>query len=248
MFRFSSFFVGFFLKCTFSYRRFDSTTLSLVDAGSNAIIFNRISGMKPYVINEGTHFCIPFIERPIIYSVRTKPTTIPSLTGSKGCELCVFRFGALLRSKRLAFARCRFANGSCYVANLVLSGRQGAAANLLRTRTRLRRQGVAVDLRKHVDIYNYSAVRCVDFVSHATRRTEIARAERSFEERCGAVQRFATHYATSTSQPADQGETDRTCARLSHLNRRRCHCKIETSPSSISLRFLKKTISMRRLI
>ncbi len=35
----------------------------------------------------GTHFIIPFIERPIIYHVRAKPRVIPSLTGSKDLQM-----------------------------------------------------------------------------------------------------------------------------------------------------------------
>ena len=36
---------------------------------------------------EGTHFMMPWLERPIIYDVRTKPRTMVSLTGSKDLQM-----------------------------------------------------------------------------------------------------------------------------------------------------------------
>ena len=55
-----------------------------VEVGSSAVVFNKITGMRDGVKGEGTHVCIPFIERPIIYSVRTRPKDIQTITGSKG--------------------------------------------------------------------------------------------------------------------------------------------------------------------
>eukprot|EP01117_Protostelium_nocturnum_P000017 TRINITY_DN1003_c0_g1_i3.p1 TRINITY_DN1003_c0_g1~~TRINITY_DN1003_c0_g1_i3.p1 ORF type:complete len:177 (+),score=7.20 TRINITY_DN1003_c0_g1_i3:87-617(+) len=55
-----------------------------VDGGHRAVIFNNITGLKDKVYNEGTHLKIPFIETPVIFNVRSKPTLIESPTGSKG--------------------------------------------------------------------------------------------------------------------------------------------------------------------
>lgn len=52
--------------------------------GHRAVIFDRFEGVKKKVINEGTHFAIPWLQRPIIYDVRTKPRNISTTTGSKG--------------------------------------------------------------------------------------------------------------------------------------------------------------------
>ena len=52
--------------------------------GQRAIIFDRISGVKSNVYGEGLQFKIPFIQRRIIYDIRTKPRNISTTTGSKG--------------------------------------------------------------------------------------------------------------------------------------------------------------------
>ena len=59
----------------------------LVDAGHRAVKFNRLTGLGETVYAEGTHFMLPWFERPIIYDVRTKPRTMVSLTGSKDLQM-----------------------------------------------------------------------------------------------------------------------------------------------------------------
>ncbi len=56
----------------------------LVDGGHRAVIFDRFQGVKPDVIGEGTHFMIPWLHRPIIFDIRTRPRSVPSVTGTKG--------------------------------------------------------------------------------------------------------------------------------------------------------------------
>ena len=46
------------------------------------------------VYEEGTHFLIPWFERPVIYDVRTRPNTITSTSGSK--DLQMVRAAAML--------------------------------------------------------------------------------------------------------------------------------------------------------
>ncbi|KAM7218757.1 SPFH domain / Band 7 family domain containing protein [Rhypophila decipiens] len=58
-----------------------------VRGGSRAVIFDRFSGVKEQVVNEGTHFLIPWIQKPIIFDVRTKPRTIGTTTGSKDLQM-----------------------------------------------------------------------------------------------------------------------------------------------------------------
>lgn len=57
-----------------------------VEGGKRAVIFDRLSGVKSRVIGEGTHFVIPWLQKPIIYDVRTKPKTIATTTGSKDLQ------------------------------------------------------------------------------------------------------------------------------------------------------------------
>src|SRR5947207_2171317 len=58
-----------------------------VKGGTRAVIFDRISGVKEQVINEGTHFLIPWLQKSIIYDVRTKPRNISTTTGSKDLQM-----------------------------------------------------------------------------------------------------------------------------------------------------------------
>lgn len=58
-----------------------------VRGGSRAVIFDRISGVKDQVVNEGTHFLIPWLQKAIVYDVRTKPRNISTTTGSKDLQM-----------------------------------------------------------------------------------------------------------------------------------------------------------------
>lgn len=57
-----------------------------VEGGHRAVVFNKITGVKQNVVDEGTKFLIPFIETPIIFSVRASPRIISSPTGSKDLQ------------------------------------------------------------------------------------------------------------------------------------------------------------------
>lgn len=58
-----------------------------VEPGHRAIIYNRLYGVLDRVYAEGTHFCIPLVERPIIYDVRTRPRVLVSLSGSRDLQM-----------------------------------------------------------------------------------------------------------------------------------------------------------------
>ena len=58
-----------------------------VKGGTRAVIFDRLSGVKETVINEGTHFLVPWLQKSIIYDVRTKPRNISTTTGSKDLQM-----------------------------------------------------------------------------------------------------------------------------------------------------------------
>ena len=58
-----------------------------VKGGTRAVIFDRLSGVKEDISNEGTHFLIPWLQRAIIYDVRTKPRNISTTTGSKDLQM-----------------------------------------------------------------------------------------------------------------------------------------------------------------
>lgn len=58
-----------------------------VKGGSRAVIFDRLSGVKDSVVSEGTHFLIPWLQKSIVYDVRTKPRNISTTTGSKDLQM-----------------------------------------------------------------------------------------------------------------------------------------------------------------
>jgi len=57
-----------------------------VDGGHRAVIFDRFSGIKPNVSGEGTHFLIPFIQKPYMFSIRSTPRNVSVVTGSKDLQ------------------------------------------------------------------------------------------------------------------------------------------------------------------
>jgi len=57
-----------------------------VDGGHRAVIFDRFAGIKQTVIGEGTHFMIPWVQRPIMFDIRSRPKNVPSITGSKDLQ------------------------------------------------------------------------------------------------------------------------------------------------------------------
>lgn len=58
-----------------------------VRGGSRAVIFDRLSGVKEGVVSEGTHFLVPWLQKSIIFDVRTKPRMIATTTGSKDLQM-----------------------------------------------------------------------------------------------------------------------------------------------------------------
>jgi len=57
-----------------------------VDGGYRAVMFDRFRGILPTVTGEGTHFMIPWVQRPILYDIRSRPKNVPSITGSKDLQ------------------------------------------------------------------------------------------------------------------------------------------------------------------
>ncbi|KAG7193719.1 Prohibitin-1, subunit of the prohibitin complex (Phb1p-Phb2p) [Scheffersomyces spartinae] len=72
-----------------------------VEGGKRAVIFDRLQGVQPDVIGEGTHFMIPWLQRPIIFDVRTKPKTISTTTGSKDLQNVSLTLRVLIRPEVL---------------------------------------------------------------------------------------------------------------------------------------------------
>nr|POE47842.1 prohibitin-1 [Quercus suber] len=64
-----------------------SQSLYDVKGGTRAVIFDRLRGVNDQVVNEGTHFLVPWLQKAITFDVRTKPRNISTTTGSKDLQM-----------------------------------------------------------------------------------------------------------------------------------------------------------------
>ena len=62
-------------------------TKKTVDGGERAIMYDRISGVLPEPVGEGTHFRVPWLQTPHVMDVRTRPRTISSVTGTQDLQM-----------------------------------------------------------------------------------------------------------------------------------------------------------------
>ncbi|KAL3522373.1 hypothetical protein ACH5RR_015207 [Cinchona calisaya] len=74
-----------------------SNSLYNVEGGHRAIVFNRVVGVKDKVYPEGTHFLIPWFERPTIYDVRAHPYVIQGTSGSRDLQMVNIALRVLTR-------------------------------------------------------------------------------------------------------------------------------------------------------
>lgn len=58
-----------------------------VEGGHRAVMYSRMSGISPLVRGEGTHFKLPWLQRPYLYNIRSTPRNIKSLTGSRDLQM-----------------------------------------------------------------------------------------------------------------------------------------------------------------
>ncbi|KRY68170.1 Prohibitin [Trichinella pseudospiralis] len=63
-----------------------NSALYNVDGGQRAVIFDRFTGVKPDVVGEGTHFLIPWVQKPIVFDIRATPRNVAVVTGSKDLQ------------------------------------------------------------------------------------------------------------------------------------------------------------------
>jgi len=53
-----------------------------VEPGHRGLIFDRVAGVKDFVVGEGAHFYVPILQRPILMDARVKHNTISTVTGT----------------------------------------------------------------------------------------------------------------------------------------------------------------------
>jgi len=85
-----------------------------VDGGHRAVIFDRFRGVIPEETGEGTHFLIPWVQRPIIFDVRSRPRNIPVITGSKDLQNVNITLRILFRPKSNELSKIYMSLGEDY--------------------------------------------------------------------------------------------------------------------------------------
>ncbi|KAK9678039.1 hypothetical protein RND81_11G184000 [Saponaria officinalis] len=64
-----------------------STSLYTVDGGEKAVLFDRFRGVLDDTVGEGTHFLIPWLQKPYIFDIRTRPHQFSSISGTKDLQM-----------------------------------------------------------------------------------------------------------------------------------------------------------------
>ncbi|XP_052118471.1 prohibitin-3, mitochondrial [Arachis duranensis] len=64
-----------------------NTSLYTVDGGQRAVLFDRFRGILDETVGEGTHFLIPWVQKPYIFDIRTRPHTFSSISGTKDLQM-----------------------------------------------------------------------------------------------------------------------------------------------------------------
>ncbi|KAK7243486.1 hypothetical protein RIF29_38284 [Crotalaria pallida] len=64
-----------------------NSTLHTVDGGQRAVLFDRFRGILDDTVGEGTHFLIPWVQKPYIFDIRTRPHTFSFVSGTKDLQM-----------------------------------------------------------------------------------------------------------------------------------------------------------------
>ncbi|KAJ3217294.1 Prohibitin-1, subunit of the prohibitin complex (Phb1p-Phb2p) [Dinochytrium kinnereticum] len=73
-----------------------------VEGGHRAVLFDRVRGVLPDTVDEGTHFLIPWWQRVVTFDVRTRPRNISTTTGSKDMQMVSLTLRVLHRPDYMA--------------------------------------------------------------------------------------------------------------------------------------------------
>lgn len=133
-----------------------------VKGGTRAVIFDRFYGVKKDVIGEGTHFLVPWLQRAVLFDVRSKPRNITTTTGSKDLQMVSLTLRVLHRPEVPQLPRIYQSLGLDYeervlpsIGNEVLKSivAQFDAAELI-TQREVVSAKIREDLRKRADEFN----------------------------------------------------------------------------------------------
>eukprot|EP00753_Platysulcus_tardus_P019410 PLAT7170.1.p2 GENE.PLAT7170.1~~PLAT7170.1.p2 ORF type:complete len:323 (-),score=181.25 PLAT7170.1:90-1058(-) len=62
-------------------------SLWTVESGHQGVLYSRLGGTGDETYREGTHFKVPYLHKPLIMDVRTRPHVINSMTGSRDLQM-----------------------------------------------------------------------------------------------------------------------------------------------------------------
>ncbi|KAG2710549.1 hypothetical protein I3843_04G032300 [Carya illinoinensis] len=82
-----------------------NSSLYTVDGGQRAVIFDRLRGILDETVGEGTHFLVPWLQKPFIFDIRTKPHTFSSVSGTKDLQMVNLTLRVLSRPEVSALVR-----------------------------------------------------------------------------------------------------------------------------------------------
>ncbi|XP_078429491.1 prohibitin-3, mitochondrial-like [Wolffia australiana] len=74
-----------------------NSSLYTVDGGERAVIFDRFRGVLDTTVSEGTHFLIPWLQKPYIFDIRTRPHSFSSASGTKDLQMVNLTLRVLAR-------------------------------------------------------------------------------------------------------------------------------------------------------
>ncbi|CAN4081346.1 unnamed protein product [Withania somnifera] len=76
-----------------------NSSLYTVDGGQRAVLFDRFRGVIDETVGEGTHFLIPWLQKPFIFDIRTRPHTFSSISGTKDLQMVNLTLRILSRTE-----------------------------------------------------------------------------------------------------------------------------------------------------
>ncbi|GMN42676.1 hypothetical protein TIFTF001_011880 [Ficus carica] len=74
-----------------------NSSLYTVDGGERAVLFDRFRGIIDETVGEGTHFLIPWLQKPFIFDIRTRPHSFTSVSGTKDLQMVNLTLRVLAR-------------------------------------------------------------------------------------------------------------------------------------------------------
>jgi prohibitin 2 len=153
-----------------------------VQGGHRAVVFNRFVGMKETVYGEGLNFNIPWVERPIIYDIRTRPVNLQTLTGSMDLQMVTIAIRVLHKPDPNQLVWIYRFLGQNYAERVLPSIMNECAkavvarynANELLTKREIVSKEISIDLQKRASAFN---IKLEDVaITHLAFSTEYAKA------------------------------------------------------------------------